>query len=322
MKKTLVALSVLMAATSAQAIELYNQEGVSVNMTGDVEIRYKQAIGDNQELKQEIDDADFGFDTRYAVNDDLQIGAFLEFSGDNDDRATGNSSVGNVYFGFYHNDFGTLKVGKLDTQLDDAGIGSDYLFGVSSFFNDANFGGEEAVRYDLDKGAFYFGLGLIQDKHNAQAIGEDGQYFDVKVGARVADFDFTAFYGDAELKGTKDGAALDADESLLALEARFAGVENLNLELGYYNVENKPAVGEKKDTDTIAVAADYTMGKTTFAGGVASIDKSDAAEEDYVEWFLNAGYGIAPNTTVYVEIGDNDKDNTDLGYGVGIKASF
>ncbi|TFH92814.1 porin [Vibrio ouci] len=316
MKKTLVALSVLMAATSAQAIELYNQEGVSVNMTGDVEIRYKKAIGDNQELKQEIDDADFGFDTRYAVNDDLQIGAFLEFSGDNSDRATGNSSVGNVYFGFYHNTLGTLKVGKLDTQLDDAGIGSDYLFGVSSFFNDADFGGEEAVRYDLDKGAFYFGLGLIQDKHNAQNIGEDGQYFDVKVGARVADFDFTAFYGDAELKGN----GLDADESLLALEARFAGVENLNLELGYYNVENKPAAGTKTDSDTIAVAADYTMGKTTFAGGVATIDRS--ADEDYTEWFLNAGYGIAPNTTIYAEIGDNDLDNTDLGYGVGIKASF
>ncbi|MEC7941520.1 MAG: porin, partial [Pseudomonadota bacterium] len=141
MKKTLLALAVMTAAGSAQAIELYNQDGVSVNLTGDVEIRYKQAIGDNQDLKQEIDDADFGFDTRYDVNNDLQIGAYLEFSGDNNDRATGNSSVGNVYFGFYHNEFGTLKVGKLDTQLDDAGIGSDYLFGVSSFFKDADFGG-------------------------------------------------------------------------------------------------------------------------------------------------------------------------------------
>jgi predicted porin len=322
MKKTLLALAVMTAATSSQAIELYNEGGVTVDLTGDVEVRYKQAIGDNQELKQEIDDADFGFDTRYEMNDDLQIGAYLEFSGDNDDRAQDDTSVGNVYFGFYHNEFGTLKVGKLDTQLDDAGIGSDYLFGVSSFFNDANFGGEEAVRYDLDKGAFYFGLGLIQDKHDAQKIGEDGQYFDVKVGARVADFDFTAFYGDAELKGKVDGTDYDSDESLLALEARFSGFENLNLELGYYNVENKQAAGTKKDTDTIALAADYTMGKTTFAGGVASIDKSDAAEEDYVEWFLNAGYGIAPNTTVYVEIGDNDKANNDLGYGVGIKASF
>ncbi|MEC7939439.1 MAG: porin, partial [Pseudomonadota bacterium] len=191
---------------------------------------------------------------------------------------------------------------------------------VSSFFKDADFGGEEAVRYDYDNGSFYAGLGLIQDKHEAQNIGKDGQYFDVKVGYRVDDFDLTAFYGDAELKGKK--LTVHDDESLLALEVRFAGVENLNLEFGYYTVDSKLATGAKKDTDTIAFAADYTMGKTTFAGGVASIDKSVVAEEDYVEWFLNTGYGIAPNTTVYVEIGDNDKKHTDLGYGVGIKASF
>jgi len=326
MKKTLVALSVLMAATSAQAIELYNQDGVTVDLKGDVEVRYKKKIGNDETTKQEIDDADFGFDTRYAVNDDLQVGAYLEFSGDNSDRANDKTGVGNVYVGFYHTNFGDLKIGKLDTQLDDAGIGSDYLFGVSSFFKDADFGGEEAVRYDYDNGSFYAGLGLIQDKHAGKAIGKDGHYFDAKIGYRVADFDFTAFYGDAELKGTKTEdnvtTTLNADESLLALEARYAGVENLNLELGYYTVENKPKSGTKSDTDTIAFAADYTWNKTTFAGGIAKIDKSVASEEDYTEWFLNAGYALAPNTTVYVEIGDNDKNNTDLGYGVGIKASF
>ncbi|AIW13718.1 porin [Vibrio tubiashii] len=340
MKKTLVALSVLMAATSAQAIELYNQDGVTVNMTGDVEVRYKKAIGNDQTTKQEIDDADFGFDTRYAVNDDLQVGAFLEFSGDNSDRANDKTSVGNVYVGFYHTTVGSLKIGKLDTQLDDAGIGSDYLFGVSSFFEDQGFGGEEAVRYDYDNGSFYAGLGLIQDKHDAQAIGKDGNYFDAKLGYRVADFDFTAFYGAAELKGTttKDTETVDAttkvvtvtratttydaDQSLLALEARYAGFENLNLEVGYYKTELKPKSGTKSDTDTVAIAADYTWNKTTFAGGFAKIDNSVASKEDYNEWFLNAGYALAPNTTVYVEVGDNDKKNTDVGYGVGIKATF
>ncbi|MEF1253424.1 MULTISPECIES: porin [unclassified Vibrio] len=322
MKKTLVALSVLAAASSAQAIELYNQDGVTVNLSGDVEVRYLKDIGVDQITKQEIDDADFGFDTRYAVNDDFQVGAFLEFSGDNDDRAKGNSSVGNVYFGFYHNAYGTLKVGKLDTQLDDAGIGSDYLFGVNSFFNDASFGGDEAVRYDYDNGSFYAGLGLIQDKHDEDAIGEDGHYFDAKVGYRVADFDFTVFYGDAELKGVdSDSVALNKEETLIAGEIRYAGIENLNLELGYYKVDTKES-GASSDVDTLAVAADYTWNKVTFAGGFSTTDYSDAATKDFDQWFLNAGYGIAPNTTVYVEIGDNDKDNTDLGYGVGIKASF
>ncbi|KLN63196.1 porin [Vibrio sp. VPAP30] len=338
MKKTLVALSVLMAATSAQAIELYNQDGVTVNMTGDVEVRYKKDIGKDQNTKQEIDDADFGFDTRYAVNDDLQVGAFLEFSGDNSDRANDKTSVGNVYVGFYHGSYGDLKIGKLDTQLDDAGIGNDYLFGVNSFFNNANFGGEEAIRYDLDTGSFYMGLGLIQDKHEAQAIGKDGHYVDVKVGYRVADFDFTAFYGDAELKGKvlSDQVTLNQDETLVALEARYAGFENLNIELGYYTVDTKEKGGDKIEADTIAIALDYTWNKWNFAGGYSDTDYSDnymigsvsgttvtyAKAEDHGQWFLNAGYGIAPNTTVYVEIGDNDKANSDLGYGIGVKATF
>ncbi|KJY83202.1 membrane protein [Vibrio galatheae] len=324
MKKTLVALSVLMAATSAQAIELYNQDGVTVNLSGDVEIRYLKDIGVDQITKQEIDDADFGFDTRYAVNDDFQVGAYFEFSGDDGDRAVGNTSVGNVYFGFYHNAYGTLKVGKLDTILDDAGIGADYIFGVNSFFTDAGFGGDEAVRYDYDNGSFYAGLGLIQDKHDDGAIGVDGHYVDAKVGYRVAGFDFTVLYGDTELKGVdSDSNALNKEDTLIAGEVRYAGIENLNLELGYYNVDSKPFGGSSTDVNTLAVAADYTWNKVTFAGGFSTTDYSTAAAgTDFDQWFLNAGYGIAPNTTVYVEIGDNDKANTDLGYGVGIKASF
>ncbi|HAS8568066.1 porin [Vibrio vulnificus] len=316
MKKTLVALSVLMAATSVQAIELYNNAGVTVDLKGDVEVRYKKGTAKDAELKQEIDDADFGFDTRYAINDDLQIGAYLEFSGDNNDRATDKTSVGNVYMGFYSKELGSIKFGKLDTQMDDAGVGSDFLFGIRSFVDDADFGGEEAIRYDLDKGNFYGGLGLIQDKHNAQSFGENGNYFDLKLGYRVADFDFTLFYAQAELR-----KAMDKDVNLLGLEGRYTGVENLKLELGYYdNTTDDNTAKTSNEEDTIALAADYTMDKTTFAAGYSMTNVKGGT--DFNNWFLNAGYAIAPNTTAYVEIGGTDKDNTELGYGFGLKASF
>jgi predicted porin len=321
MKKTLLALAVMTAAGSVNAIELYNNEGVTVDMKGDVEVRYKKGTAKDSDLVQEIDDADFGFDTRYAVSEDLQVGAFLEFSGDNSDRASGNTSVGNVYMAFYSDSVGSIKFGKLDTQMDDAGIGSDYLFGVQSFFQDADFGGEEAVRYDLDKGNFYVGLGIIQDQHEAQTIGKNGSYFDAKAGYRVADFDFTVFYADAELRGSNDDGALNVDESIFALEARYAGIADVNLEVGYYGTDaDYNGSNTSASTDTIALAADYTMGKVTFAGGYSMTDKKIG--EDQNDWFLNAGYGIAPNTTAYVEFGGNDLDNSEVGYGMGLKASF
>ncbi len=314
MKKTLLALAVFAAAGSAQAIELYNQDGVTVNLKGDIEVRYKKTFNKEDNLKQEIDDADLGIDTRYQVNDDFQIGGYIEYSGDSDDRAKGNVANGNTYVGFYSNSMGSLKFGKLDTQLDDAGVGSDYLFGVESFFGDLPTGGEEAVRYDLDLGTVYFGAGWIQDVYGEKKSNRDHAY-DVKVGARVADFDFTAFYGEAALDGTNAG-----EDAILALEARFGGIENLNLELGYYNTDF--AATGAGDADTIAFAADYSMNAWKFAGGVSSTDYSTASSEDFVAWFVNTGYGIAPNTTLYAEIGGDDKSNSELGYGFGVKATF
>jgi predicted porin len=82
MKKTLVALAVLAAGSAQAGIELYNQDKVTVSMTGDVEVVYLKKTDEGADFVQEIQDADFGFDTRYAVNDDLQIGAYWEFSGD------------------------------------------------------------------------------------------------------------------------------------------------------------------------------------------------------------------------------------------------
>ncbi len=336
MKKTLVALSVLMAATSAQAIELYNQDGATVNMGGDIEVRYKKDVKKDSEFKQEIDDSDLNFDIRYAVNDSLSVGGYWELN----DIATKDGEGGDAYVSFITSDFGTVKIGKTATQLDDAGIGSDYLFGVQSFIDTADFSGDEVIRYDIDKGQFYAGLAVLQDKQNDSKIGEDGNYFDLKLGARVADFDFSAFYGIAKLRGTtnEDEQAVvagkvetsrtttvhDEDQSIGALQVSFGGVENLNLEAGYYRTafnSNKAGVKDT-DTSTYAFAADYTMDKVKFAGGISSTDYSVSSKEDHKDWFINAGYTLAPNTTVYAEVGGNDKDESETGFGVGVKSSF
>ncbi|CCO48328.1 putative OMPH_PHOPR Porin-like protein H [Vibrio nigripulchritudo SOn1] len=321
MKKTLVALAVMAVAGSANAgIELYNKDGITVNMKGDVEVRYKKAKTKDAELQQEIDDADFGFDTRYAVNDATQVGFYWEFSAIENDRAdTGKADYGDVYVGFYNDQLGTLKVGKLATQLDDAGVGSDHLFGVNSFVDAADVAGDEAIRYDLDKGDFYFGFGLMQDKHNNKGLGEDGSLVDLKVGYRgLKDFDFTGFFGQAKFKGhaTKD------KQSLAALEARYSGIENVGLEAGFYSVSSTPLTGDKNTDNTFALAADYAMNDWTFAGGFSSTQYDAEGKDNLNTWFVNAGYGIAPSTTAYVEIGGDNDDANEVGYGVGIKASF
>ncbi|MEH0666263.1 porin [Vibrio scophthalmi] len=354
MKKTLVALAVLAAGSAQAGIEVYNQDGVTVNLKGDIEVVYVKDTAKDSEFTQEIQDADFGFDVRYAVNDEVSFGGYWEFDGATGDVTKGKSSsadVGDAYVALYTKSYGSIKFGRTCGALDDAGIASDYQFGVTSFFsNDSSFCGDEMVRYDFDNGAFYATLSLAQDEKNVDRMGADGSYFDGKLGYRVADFDFTAYFAQADLGAQSassewrkytaeeladgkvtsvtgeygivsiDGKA-QTDESLYGLEARFSGVENLNLGVAYYAVSVDPAGASKVDSNVIALGVDYTIESVTLAAGYSTID-SDTKTAEYDSWFVNAGYGFAPNTTAYVEVGGNDKDNSETGVAVGVKASF
>ncbi len=307
MKKTLLALAVFAAAGSAQAIEVYNQDGLTVDFKGDFEFRYVKEKKENDRLKLNVSDADLGFDTRYAVNDSFSVGGYVSYEADSGNVIApsdkGGVKGGNAYVGFYTAEMGSLKFGKLDLPLDDMGIGSDELFGIDSYVADLEAGGNEAVRYDLDKGTYYINLGFIQNAHGVNGDIPRDHNWDVRGGVRVADFDFTGYYGES------------GDASLVAGEVRFAGIENVNLEAGYYFADGADEVS------SIAFAADYSMNAWGFAAGVAN-NSWDVADVDVLTWFANVSYDLARNTNVYVEIGGSDKDDEELGYGFGIEAKF
>lgn len=245
MKKTLVALSVLAAASAQAGIEVYNQDSVSVNLHGDIEVTYQNSKS-SKSMTQQIEDADFGFDVRYAINDQVSFGGYWEFDGSqsNNSEATKN---GDTYVALYTKDFGDIKVGRLCTAIDDAGIGNDYQFGLNSFFDGLDLAcADEGLRYDYDNGTVYATVGYIQNKlvkgGNTATPGlgskaDDEAYIDGKLGVRAAGFDFTLFAADTEVVDQKN--QVEKEYTLLGLEARFSGVENLNLSAAYYTLEEK-----------------------------------------------------------------------------------
>jgi predicted porin len=322
MKKTLVALAVLAAAGSAQAIELYNQDKVTVNFTGDVQIQYFKGLTDGDEFKQQITDADFGFDTRYAVNDEFAVGAYWEFAGgDADDVTDPKAGVGDVYMGLYSANFGSVKIGKTATVLDDAGIGKDYEFGSSAFFSQGSpFAGPEVVRYDLDKGMFYGAVAVQQDKNGLNGLGEDGSYYDGKIGARFADVDVSAFLATSEIR---PNGGTEFDENFWAVQAVYTGVENLELAAGYYDakLEEKATSDEVKLT-SIQLAAAYTWEKVTFAAGWGQTEAKDAIDGKESTAYGNVAYSFAPSTSAFFEVGHTDAENSQLGMVVGLSANF
>lgn len=320
MKKSLLALAVMTAAGSAQAgIELYSENDVTVTMGGDIEVVYVQGKGEHDELQQQIQDSDLSFDVRYAVNESLQFGAFWEFQ----DRGV---NEGDAYVAAY-TDGHSFKVGSLCTALDDAGIGSDYQFGLTSFFSNADvYCGEQVMRYDLDAGAVYATLAARQFS-DSDDRNTDASYFDGSIGYRgLENFDFTAFLG--KTSDTDKGGDLH-DETLWSVQARFNGVENLGLAVAYYSMDD-----DSQTTDTIGFAATYDLEVVALAAGVSVSDSDAAGSEDFTAWYVNAGYPLAPNTTAYVEVGADDgytnygtdaapvyKENG-TGFAFGVKASF
>ena len=330
MKKTLLALAVLAAAGSAQAgIEIYNNEGVTVNLKGDIEITYQNSTS-SASMSQQIEDADFGFDVRYAMNDQMSVGAYWEFNGSDSNNAEVTKN-GDNYVALYTADFGSVKFGRLCTAIDDIGIGNDYQFGINSFFDKDTFEcQDEAVRYDYDNGMFYATLGYVQNKlaaggttDNAANQGSEADYIDGYVGARFAGFDAKVILADYD----SDNDAAPLSSSLLGLEVAYGGVENLNLSVGYYSADKDDA-GTNKDNDTWALAADYTVGKVVLGAGYSQ-SEYDATDKEQTNSFVNVGYKILPAVKVYGEVAKREQSGTGVTSfnnenlaAVGVTASF
>ena len=331
MKKTLLALSVLLASTAANAgIEVYNKDGATVNIGGDLEVVYKKSDAKNSSPEQQIQDADIKFDIRYAVNEEVSVGGFWEFQGDQNNTTDGGAAImGDVYFAVYTANMGTLKVGDTCTFGDDLGMGSDYQFGLSEAISSSSaFCGDEVVKYSIDTGMFYGGVAYRDNQRDTNSTtvtqvtnkiagiasptltpdGSTSAMFDMNVGVRVAGFDLLAYYGDVAR----------TDDDILALEAKY-GMDAWNFELGFYTTDGKLSTA---GGDTFAGGVDYTVNAWKFAVGFADQDFNDATKEDFSEYFVNAGYKVAPGTTLYAEIADSDKKNTDTAYAAGVKVEF
>ncbi len=317
MKKTLLALAVMAAAGTANAgIEIYNDSGVTVDMKGDIEVVYLNGKEDGGDMKQEIQDADLGFDVRYAFSDKTSLGAYWEFT----DSGHG-SGPGDAYVAAY-TEFGSFKVGRLCTALDDAGIGSDYQYGITSFFDNSDFFcGDETARYDFDSDMFYATIGLRQNETGSSELKAGTTYADTRFGVRVADFDFTGLFGQGENDSNND-------ETLWGAEARFNGIDKVGLAVAYYNMDN-----EVDTTDTIGLSATFQATETIGLAAGYSMASHDDSRLDADDWYVNAGYSVAPNSVIYAEIAGTTQDHQvvnnavvafedQLAFAVGAKVEF
>ncbi|WED20607.1 porin [Vibrio sp. JC009] len=313
MRKTILAVAVAGTVGSVQAAEVYSLDGVTLNISGDVEVQYIKTQSEDQDLELNVADGTFGFDIDYDLTEDVTFGAALDIEVDD---ATDDFERGDVYISAKYVQAHTLTLGSQSTIYSDAGIGDDYEFGFTAAVEDVDSSGNQVVKYKYDGGEmFYGGIAYLANQNTTDTTNASGSDYvvDGKIGMRITDYDFT-FYA-------LQGETLDLDRDVYVLEARY-NLGDTTLAAMYSNSTTEKADAADVDIDSVGLTATYSDGgRMKYAAGWAYID-DNSKTETVNDFYVNATYTLTDDLKAYAEVGLTDESNTDTGYVVGMKASF
>ncbi|OBW91384.1 membrane protein [Gallibacterium genomosp. 3] len=220
MKKTLVALAVAaLAATSANAAVVYNQDGSKVEVGGSFRVLL------NKNSDQRADLRNVGSRVIIKGTQDLGDGysalANLEMRFDGNGKEEFNSiEAKRVFAGFAKDGVGTLTFGNQLTNLDDVAV-SDYTYDLGGIKQTATSGSKVVKFRSADFSGFSFGLDYIfgqedKDQYNADSgfgvsafytaalaadtkLNLEAGYSQLKKGTNAANYKVNAFLVGAEL---------------------------------------------------------------------------------------------------------------------------
>ncbi|WP_299014804.1 porin [uncultured Photobacterium sp.] len=319
MKKTLLALAVLAAGSAQAGVNLYDQDGVLVDLSAAAEVQYYQGYAENSEAKIKLDDGDLALNTTVAVTEQMNVLAGLAFEFEKSAVTSDELWVG------FGGDFGTLTFGRQYLISDDAGIGKDIELGGDGLdFVQAN--GDQAVKYVFDNGQFYAGVSALLTEDGKKGT-DDTTIVDGRLGARFGEFDARVYlYSGDDVASEK--LNFIADEKIkealdiegFNLEAEYnMGAISLAASIGQVEYTLASDSSKSVDMDTASLAGSYTMGKTTFAAGYTYLSPES---EDINTFYANVTQQLHSNVKVYGEIGTTDADNSEFGYVAGMEVLF
>ncbi|MCE0492831.1 porin [Vibrio salinus] len=343
MKKTLVALSVLAAAAagSVNAAEVYNNDGVSVSLSGAGEVQFYQTYEkEGTDVSQEIriDDAQIDLTVGVDITDGLTAVAGLNQTfeaNSNDDDTNRNVKSDGAYVGFASDTLGTVTFGDQYLITDDSGIGADFEVGYGQYGQETT-NGTDVIKYVYDNGQFYFGISHDLDEGDTDNT-TDETSTDGRIGFRAGGLDarLYVFKGESVDFGSdiagNDFSASKGDEDGYNLEVVYTFNDAWSMAASYGNDSKDINNAEVSDVNIFEINATYTMDQVN-AFSLGYVNADDDASGVRAE--ANNLYGVYvrtlnSNVRAYAEVGYVDVDQEDvadsdydLAYTVGMEVSF
>jgi len=298
MKKLILATAMagLTASTATSAATLYEKDDLTLEVQGDYQIQLYQPVGDDQDLDVDYDDLELKFGAKYNLNNGMTAFGQLDLDWKNQGDGSDDEIVNNAYVGLGIGSF-TTSLGRQTWGSDDFGIEKAIEMNGGTAFSETS--GNDTVKFAYD--AARFGAVLSHDLE----VGDTDE--------SVTDLLLTTKFGPAKIGVAYQDYKADAATAAVDTTGIMAsfGVGRANVGLDYSTNDNG---------DFINAAAGFSVGKTEAAIGVTQ-EKPDGAD-DILHWYANGTRQLHKNVSVFAEIGDNDVDNTDLGYLAGMRVKF
>ena len=334
MKKTLslaIASATAIAATAATAQTVYDDDGLTLDLTGEVDVQYRQVTTDDTDPEMRLDDAQIAFKPSYTDGSGVTAFSYMrldaknryngykeKFDADDTEEDKPYVDLEKAYVGVGF-DNATVTVGRQTYASDEFGIGQDIEFGVNQAVLDTD--GDNVVRaeYSMD---------------TVTIIGS----YDLEVQDDESSFDLFAALDASDsitVTGFAQAQKADADaDTYFALGANIQySMDALTVagEVTYTNFEGvvSTALGDATidGASAFQVSGAYDLSeKLTVAGGFGMqfLDLDDF--DDPIQMYTNLAYDVVGNSKVYAELQydylDDDASDTQLGYAVGMKVKF
>ena len=311
MKKLLLAVAVSVAAGSAGAATIYEGNGFTYKLNGDLQVQMRKEIGDDENADIEFDDLELKNYVSYDLGNDMKAFGRVDFGFKDaaEDKQDG-SKLEEAYLGLA---FGNTSVsfGKQNFASDEFGIEEAYELKTvdEDRFDAIATSGDDTIRVDVELENVY-----LAASYEMEAEGEDsenGEYFDLFASTKIGDLTLAAAYQDATPAIGDD--AIDTWGVSASYDAGFAT----------FAVDYSSSDDGSNDANQYNVAAVFAAASTTdVAIGMVNVDEDGA--DDVTEWYANVTYKFPTqkNVSVFAEIADSDADGADMGYLAGMRVKF
>ncbi len=330
MKKTIVALAVAaVAATSANAATVYNQDGTKVDVNGSVRLILKKEKNERGDL---VDNGSrVSFKASHDLGEGLSALAYTELrfsknvTKQKKTRLGNNVHVKRLYAGFAYEGLGTLTFGNQLTIGDNVGV-SDYTYFLGGI-NNLLSSGEKAINFkSAEFNGFTFGGAYVFSADAGKQASRDGRGFVVAglYNRKMGDVGFAleAGYSQKYVIAAKQEKAF-----MVGTELSYAG---LALGVDYaHTVTNKEKVeGKKKRALEVGLNYDINDKAKVYTDLIWAKESLKGVTTRDSSILLGAGYKLHKKVETFVEggwsrkkaaVGVTTKDNK---VGVGLRVHF